>query len=228
VEHTTAANSTTVFNNLALTATGTGNGVVVTDNGSGEIDFTLQDSTVDVSAANSIGFNLIAGANAGEIDIRLDGNTITAGNNSALAVDLSAGTGDVQFLVNGGNDWTNNSAANATANFLVSTGRTLNATVGDQAGAAPFDENRFTNTSAGGTAFATEVNSGAATISLDLRDNTASGNVDYLLTQTAGTFGVVERDDTITGNARNTGTVDITGNVIGDFIDLLGPIKQVD
>ena len=172
VTHTTNAASNVLFNNLTHTDSGTGNGVVVTDNGIGELDFTLRNSTLEVTAANSLGFNLVTGANTGEIDIELDGNTINAGSNSAVNADLSAGTGDVQFLVNGGNAWTNSSVADATANFIVNTDRTLNATIGDQTGDAPFDTNRFTNTNGGGTGFAMESNSAAATVNLDLRDNT--------------------------------------------------------
>ena len=230
VEHTTAAASSILFNNLTHTSAGTGNGVVVTDNGTGELDFTLRNSTLNVASAGAEGFNFITGANTGEVDIRLDGNTISAGAESAVSVDLTAGTGDVQFLINGGNSWTNNSAANATATFTVSTNRTLNATVGDQGAGGAFDENTFSNTNAGGTAFEMTSNSGAAIVSLDLRGNNASGgSVDYLLTETLGTFGVVDRTATITGGTNNNGAVSLGGGgVEADFDDLVPPIKQVD
>ena len=230
VEHTTAAASSVLFNNLTHTSTGTGDGIVVTDSDSGELDFTLRNSNVDVAAANSIGFNLITGNNPGEIDIRLDNNVILAGNNSAVLADLNAGTGDVQFLVNGGNNWSNTSAASATASFLVSAGRTLNATIGDQDGTAPFDENVFANGNGAGTAFAMESNDAAATVSLDLRGNNASGGgTDYLLTETLGTFGIVDLTETVTNGTNNAGTVSLGGGgVEADFDDLVPPIKQVD
>lgn len=229
VDHTLAAASSVVFNNLTHTTSNTGGGVQVTDNGTGELDFTLRDSNLDVDAADSFGFNLVTGNNAGEVDIRLDNNLIVAANNSAVSAAITAGSGDIQFSVTGGNDWTNNSAANATVDFNLTTDRTLNATIGDRVGTAPFDENRFVNTNGAGTAFAAESNSAAGTLSLDLRGNTATGGAnDFLLTETLGTFGVVDRDPTITAESNNSGAVDIGGGgVVGDFDDL-GSVKQVD
>ncbi len=229
VNHDQATASSTSFNNLQITTVaGSGNGVVVNDNGAGELDFTLQDSSVNVVAADTVGFTLNTNANAGEIDVRLTGNTIIADSNSAVLANLDSGSGDVQFLVNDGNDWTNNNGANATASFLVTASRILNATIGDQIGNAPFDENRFAN--AAGTAFSMESNNVAATVNLDLRGNTASGLAnDYLLTETAGTFGVVDRTETITNGTNNTGTVTLGGGgVEANFDDLAPPIKQVD
>ena len=231
VNHNLATASRVTFSNLGLTTVaGSGNGVVVNDNGTGELDFTLQNSTVDVVLADTLGFTLITAANTGEIDVRLNGNTITADNSSAVLADLNAGTGDVQFLVSGGNDWTNSSAANATASFLVNTNRTLNATIGDQDGTAPFDENRFNNSNGGGTGFNLESNSGAAIVSLDLRGNTASGGgSDFLLTETLGAFGIVDLTNTVTNETNNSGVVDLGGGgVEADFTDLVPPIKQVD
>lgn len=229
VDHTLAAASSVTFNNLTHLTSNTGGGVQVTDNGTGELDFTLRDSNLDVDAADSFGFNLVTGNNAGEIDIRLDNNLIVAANNSAVSAAITAGSGDIQFSVTGGNDWTNNSAANATVDFNLTTGRTLNATIGDRVGDAPFVENRFVNTNGAGTAFAAESNSAAGTLSLDLRGNTATGGAnDFLLTETLGTFGVVDRDPTITAETNNAGSVDIGGGgVVGDFDDL-GSVKQVD
>lgn len=229
VDHTIGAASSVVFNNLTHTTSNTGGGVQVTDNGTGELDFTLRDSNLDVDAADSFGFNLVTGNNAGEVDIRLDNNLIVAANNSAVSAAITAGTGDIQFSVTGGNDWTNNSAANATVDFNLTADRTLNATIGDRVGTAPFDENRFVNGNVGGTAFAAESNSAAGTLSLDLRGNTATGGAtDFLLTETLGTFGVVDRDATITAETNNAGGVDIGGGgVVGDFDDL-GSVKQVD
>ena len=231
VNHTTSAASTVVFDNLSLTTSNpAANGITVTDNGSGELDFTLQNSTVDVSAANTIGFIFNSGANTGEVDIRLQNNTITAADNEALSVNIANGTGDIQFLLTG-NTVENNSATDAAAEFLVTANRTLNATIGDQSGALPFDNNSFINSNLGGTAFTMESNGAVSSINLDLRDNIGfGGTADFVLTETAGTFGVVNRDTTFgTPSGNNNGDVDFgLGNVLGDFDNLLPPIKQVD
>lgn len=228
VTHTTAAGSRVLFDNLTHTASGAGDAVVVTDDGTGELDFTLQNSNVTVTGAG-VGFDLITNANAGEIDIRLNNNDIIAATGSAVRADITAGTGDVQFLVNGGNNLSNSSATDATASLLVNTGRVLNATIGDQDGTAPFDENVFNNTNGAGTAFEMTSNNAAAIVSLDLRGNTATGGgVDFELTETLGTFGIVDLTETVTNFSNNSGTVGLGGGIEADFDDLVPPIKQVD
>ena len=231
VDHTSTNAASVTFDNLTLTTLGaTGDGVVVNDNGTGELDATLRNSTVNTTASGSIGFLLNTGANTGEVDVRIQGNTITAADNNALLANINQGSDDIQFLISGGNSLSNDSAGNATAEFLVAADRTLNATIGDQTGVAPFDENSFTNANAGGTAVDIESNSAAARIDLDLRGNTATGGgFDFLLTETLGDFGVVDRANTITTETNNLGTVDLGGGgVEADFDDLASPIKQVD
>ncbi|MCH2114269.1 MAG: hypothetical protein MK171_05085 [Pirellulales bacterium] len=230
VDNLNTSDSAIVFDNLSLISlAGAGDGVVVTDSGTGELDFVLRNSTLDTTASNTVAFDFNTQANAGEVDIRIEGNTIAADNSFALHADISQGSGDIQFLIEN-NSITNNSAASATVDFLVTTDRTLNATIGDQTGVAPFDANSFTNSSAGGDAVAIESNSAAARINLDLRGNTATaGGMDFLLTETAGVFGVVDRSATITLGTTNQGVVDLGGGgVEADFDVLAPPIKQVD
>ncbi len=228
VNHTSGSLTDVIFDNLtATTVAGGGRGVVVQDNGTGELDVILRNSTIDASASNTVAFELETAANLGEIDISLINNTINAGDESSVAANLNSGTGDVQFLITG-NSMTNSSAANATVDLMVQANRTLNATIGDQVGDV-FTTNSFSN---GGTAagVAVETANASARINLDLRGNTAAsaGALDFVLTETTGTFGVVDLTATVTAETNNQGVVDLSGGVEADFDDLTPPIKQVD
>ncbi|MDZ4657477.1 MAG: hypothetical protein SH868_07835 [Bythopirellula sp.] len=231
ITHTVTTPATIIFDNLTSTGVAIGgNGVELVDNGTGELDFTLRNSNIDMTLGNDNAFLFTAGANTGEVDVRLEDNSLLTGNAVALNTVINAGTGNVQFLVTG-NTVNNNSAANAAANFVVGANRTLNATVGSQ-GNDPADGNAFSN--AIDLSFAATTTGGASRINLDLQDNTGNnpGVVQYELTITAGAFGVVERDDTFNNllvPPVNNGNVAPGGvNVVGDFIDLTGPITQVD
>lgn len=226
VNHTTSNPATITFDNLSSTTVATSlDGVVVNDNGAGELDVTLDNSDLDTQVSNTIGFLFNTGASTGEVDIRLRGNQVTANNASAASAVLNQGSGDVQFLVTG-NSFTNNDAA-AAVSFVNSANRNLNATVGTQGGSSAL-ANSFSNGTGVGLALTT--NSASSRISLDLRGNTANGGgaIDYQLTETLGDFGVVQRAATLTSQTNNVGTVDLGGGVATDFDDLSPPIKQVD
>ncbi len=226
VTHTSSNNVNIVFDNLTSTTVGTsGNAVVVTDNGIGELDFTLTNSTIDTQVSNTVGFVFQAGNNGGEVDIRFTDNVITADGSSAFNANINQGTGDVQFLFTG-NSLSNNDAAD-TAAFTVASNRTLNATIGTQGGGSA-NANGFTN----GTGIGLHLtsNAAAARINLDLRGNTATGGggIDYQLSETNGVFGVVDVNNTLTLQNQNIGTIDLDGKTPADFTNLAPPIKQVD
>jgi hypothetical protein len=232
VTHTQGIQSNFVFDNLTFTGGATSqNGVELFDNGTGELDFTLRNSTINTAAGGDAAFLFTAGANAGEVDIRLQGNTqLETGDAIAVSAVVDQGSGNVQFLVTN-NTVTNNSQDPTLGGFgamelSVGAGRTVNATVGGVAGTG----NTFANNNATGIAFIAESTGAASRINLDLRDNTANaGNaVDYQLGVAAtADFGVVDRDDTF-NNLNNTGNVDpAAGNVVGDFDDIPS-VTQVD
>jgi hypothetical protein len=226
ITHTSSALSSFTFDNLTSTGVvGSGNGVHLVDSGTGEIDFILRNSVVDMSAADSVAFLFTANNNSGRVDVTLDGNSLLTENATALSAVVNNGTGNVQFLLT--NNTVNNNSASATANFTVGANRTVNATVGGQ-GNDPTLGNTFTN--GVGLAFAATTTGGASRINLDLQNNTGNspGAVDFELTRTAGQFGVVDRDDTF-NDLNNSGNVAPGGgNVVADFIDLNGPIDQVN
>jgi hypothetical protein len=224
--HTVTTQSTIVFDNLTSTGVvGSGAGVELVDNGTGELDFTLRNSTIDMTAANTNAFFFNAGNNSGEVDVRLEDNSLLTGNAVALRAAINQGTGNVQFLITG--NTVDNTSASAAVDLNVQANRTLNATVGSQ-GLDASDGNTFTNGT--GLAFAARTTGGASRINLDLQGNTGTspGAVDFELTRTSGQFGVVERDDTF-NDLLNSGNVEPgAGNVVADFIDLTGPITQPD
>lgn len=226
MNHTSSSNVSVVFNNLTSTAVATsGSAVVVNDNGTGELDFTLTNSNIDTQVSDTLGFLFQAGNNSGEVDMRITNNTLAADGSSAFAANINQGTGDVQFLFTG-NSLSNNNAAD-TAAFTVAANRTLNATIGTQGGGSS-DANGFTN----GTGIGLHLtsNAAAARINLDLRGNTATGGggIDYQLSETLGVFGVVDIPETLTLQNNNVGFIDLDGGAVGDFDNLIPPIKQVD
>jgi hypothetical protein len=229
VSHTSTIQSNFVFDNLTFTGGATSqNGLEVFDNGTGELDFTLRNSTINTALGDDSAFLFTAGANAGEVDLRIQDNSLETDDAIALSTIVNAGTGNVQFLITG-NSVTNNSAGSAAMEITASAGRTVNATVGGQ-GSVPADGNTFTNNNATGIGFVAESTGAASRINLDLRNNTSNaGNaVDYELGVAAtADFGVVDRDDTF-NDLNNSGNVDpAAGNVVGDFDDIPSVI-QVD
>lgn len=226
--HTVTTPATIVFDNLTSTGqAGSGAGVELVDNGTGELDFTLRNSTIDMTAANTNAFFFNAGNNSGEVDVRLEDNALLTGNAVALRAAINQGTGNVQFLITG--NTVDNNSTSAAVDLNVQANRTLNATVGSQ-GLDASDGNSFTNSNATGLAFAARTTGGASRINLDLQGNTGTtpNAVDFELTRTSGQFGVVERDDTF-NDLLNSGNVEPgAGNVVADFLDLTGPITQPD
>jgi hypothetical protein len=227
--HTASLQATITFDNLTVsTDAGSLNGVEVADNGTGELDFTLRNSNIVTTVADSVGFLFTTGGNTGEVDIRLDDNTFVTDDAIAIQAAITSGSGAIQFLVTG-NTASNNSAG-ATMDVNVSANRTLNATIGSQ-GNDPADGNSFNN----GTGLALNVRTTGASsrINLDLQDNEGSSPdplVDFELGRPTGTFGVVDRDETFNEQRNDVGTLvePAAGNVVTDFIDLDGPITQVD
>lgn len=230
VTHTVTTQATIIFDNFTSTGVaGGGPGIEVIDNGTGELDFTLRnESEIDMTLANTAALLFTAGNSAGVVDLRVTDNILTTDNNAAFLANVNAGTGGVQFLITG-NEMSNNSATLGAMQLNVGAARTVNATVGGQ-GLDPANGNTFANNNATGIAFIAVTTGGSSRINLDLQNNTAnSGNtVDYQLGITNGVFGVVDRDATF-NDTRNTGNVaPAPGNVEADFLDLNGPLIQVD
>jgi hypothetical protein len=223
VSHTITTQATIVFDNLATdTVALSGDGVVLEDNGNGELDFTLRNSTVNTVDSDTNAFLFTTGNNSGDVDIRLQGNTeLRTDNEIAVSAVVNSGTGNIQFLMTG-NTIVNNSAAGGSAQFDLSNSRTLNLTVGGQGGPG----NDFENSNAAGIGFVAQTLLGSSgRINLDLRNNTSNAGSanDYQLTNVAtADFGVVDRDDTF-NDANNTGNVNGTGT----FLDIPS-VPQVD
>jgi hypothetical protein len=226
--HTVTTPATIVFDNLTSTGVaGSLAGVELVDNGTGELDFTLRNSTIDMTASNTNAFFFNAGNNSGEVDVRLEDNALLTGDAIALRAAINQGTGNVQFLITG--NTVDNTSTSAAVDLNVQANRTLNATVGSQ-GLDASDGNAFTNGSTG-LAFAARTTGGASRINLDLQGNTGTSSgagVDFELTRTSGQFGVVKRDDTFNDLLNSGDVAPGAGNVVSDFIDLTGPITQPD
>jgi hypothetical protein len=229
INHTSAVATSIIIDNLGQASSPTGgNGITLADNGTGELDFTLRNSTINTTAINNVdSFLFTTGNNAGEVDVRILDNSLVAENASAIQASITNGTGAIQFLVTG--NTASNNSADATMDIAVAANRTLNATVGSQ-NINPADGNDFNNNT--GLAFAAVTTGASSRINLDLQDNTGTsggGAVDFQLTRTAGQFGVVDRDTTFGDNTNNTGNVQPNPlNNVSDFINLTGPITQVD
>lgn len=227
ISHTSAVATSITIDNLGRASSPTGgNGITLADNGTGELDFTLRNSTIDTSIDNIDSFLFTTGNNSGEVDVRIIDNSFVAENASAIQALITNGTGAIQFLVTG--NTANNNSADATMDIAVAANRTLNATVGSQ-NLDPADGNEFNNGT--GLAFAAVTSGASSRINLDLQDNegTSAGTVDFQLTRTSGQFGVVDRDTTFGDNTNNTGNVQPNPlNNVSDFINLTGPITQVD
>jgi hypothetical protein len=225
INHTAAVDTTIIIDGLTTTGE---NGVDLEDSGNGELHFILRDSTISTTTAGNEGFLFDTNGSSGEVNISLINNDISSVNASAVSAIIDTGTGDIQFLMTQ-NAVNNNSAGSATANFAVTASRTLNATIGSQTIDPPLDDNTFTNGNNAGTAFAMDLNNGSGRINLDLRDNTATGGLageDFFLTETAGTFSVVDVAGTITAQTNNVGTVG--GSPAASFDNIAPPIKQPD
>ena len=230
VSHTSSDDSSVTFNDVNVASSG-GTGLFVDPNGTGE--FSLVANNLTMNLGNEKGILIDTGTNANRVNFTLNGGDITVADENALQAVLDeSNTADVRFLLVD-NELLNNSgtAGNdaATVDIAVTSDLTLNATVGNGPNdpnaslVLPIgDQNRFVNSSADGDAFLASINSAGGTLNLDLRDNTAqSGDVQFGLTQTSGTFDLVDSTDTL-NDLNNIGTTSDAG-VIGD---ILPPLLQ--
>ena len=224
VTHTAATTSDVSFSNLTVAGAGD-RGVNVLANGIGEFDLTLSGATIGSVGDEGIFFD--TGASAGRVDFTLSNSTITVGDQNALLATLDdSDTADVRFAID--NNTFNNASGTADADLAavdisVGSGLTAHLRVGSLfAGQEPpagtiGDNNIFTNSSADGDPLRISINDGGAggVLNLDLRDNTAQGGtVEFELTQTSGTFNLVDSVDTLTpNNANNVGTVTGAGAI---------------
>lgn len=218
VTHSSAVASSATFNNLAIAYSG-GVGMNVNFNSTADSDLVVNNSSI-IGVAQQ-GLLLDTGANITNVDFTLTNSLITAGNNSAVEAILDEGVATIQFLIQN-NTISNTSAGNAAMDIQLTTGSNLSATIGSTVTSVPADpvappappigdNNLFRNTAGGGDPFQLVVNNALAVVNLDLRDNTAQGGtVEYVLTQTSGTFNLVDSVDTINGD-NNVGTVNDTG-----------------
>ena len=225
MDHTSATASRVTLNNVTVTSTG-GNGVDILANGSGEFDVVMDNVNINTSSGGGLkGISFDTGASADRVDFTLTNSLIVSGDDNAFLATLGvSNTADVRFLIVD-NQFSNNSAAAATVDILVSSGLTLSATIGNGPNdtnnppTAPIgDRNRFVNSSGAGDAFLIEMNNAGGTINLDLRDNTAQAvGLQFDLTNTLGTFNLVDKDDTI-NDLNNQGAVTDNADVYNDIL----------
>ena len=210
INSTSTSNASMNFNG------GTYGGAVDIDaNNTGTFTFDMTNITA-TTGNNDVGFALLTGTGVttGGIDIA-NSNFTTL---DARAFDFDVNGGDLNFLLN------NNSFNNAS--------NTNDTTVIDIAGTSELDATIQNNTFANGNVaigpveFLIETSANTPTLNLLIEANTANrgggnGNGTFEITETAGTIGVFELNDTFNnvGN-RNNGTVNFDPNNIGDFDDL--------
>ncbi len=222
VTHDDANVSGVALNNLTVTNV-SGDGVSIFSDGSGEFDLSIVGANIITIGAGNEGILYDLGANhIGRSDFTLTGSTINAGNDNALLATLDNGTGDVRFLFQNNTNLAGNVGAGESAiDISVGGNVTLHATIGNTVTSDPGDpeavpdsigdNNLFTNSGAGAAFRLTESNAGAV-VNLDLRDNTAAGGTGFSLSQSLGTFNLVDGVDTI-GDLNNIGTVTDAGAI---------------
>ncbi len=212
-------------------------GVNIMTAGSGELDVTLDDTTISGVADDGIRF--ATGANTNRVDFVITGSTVTAADNNALQATLGTNGADVRFQFQG-NTFINDSTA-ATVDIQVTSASSLNALIGNTQVVDDMDpvsdpiapigftglSNSFTNDANDAVdvenAFNLELNNAGGLVNLDLRNNRAtSDDFGYVLTETAGDFNLVDATDTING-VNNVGTVDDNG-VIDDINPPVAPV----
>ena len=227
ITHTSATSSDLSFSNV--TVTDGLQGVDIAANGAGEFDLTF--NNVDISGISGEGIAFDTGANADRVDLTITNSTVTAGDASAFFANLDdSNTADVRFVIDD-NTFANASGSagtdSAALNINLTSGLLLSARIGNLIAdqdppAAPLgDSNRFTNSSVDGDPLRVSVSNGV--LNLDLRDNTAQGGtVEYVLTQTGGTFNLVDAVDTV-GDANNVGTVNDSGVINTTAPPVLAP-----
>jgi len=222
VTHDVGSASDVSLNNLTMSGA-TGNGVSILSDGTGEFDLSITGANITTSGAgvNGILYELGA-AHIGRSDFTLTGSTINAANASAMIATLDNGTGDVRFLIQNNTNLAGNVGAGESAvDISVGSNLTLNATIGNTIVSDPLDpesppatigdNNLFTNSGAGAAFRLTESDAGAV-VNLDLRDNTAAGGTGFSLSQSLGTFNLVDGVDTL-GDLNNIGTVTGVGAI---------------
>ena len=214
--HGDTGNSSLSMNNVVLTDT-TLAGVAAFATGSGEFDVVLDTSTID-TMADVTGVTLNGGANANRIDVTFDTLNVATEDAKALELffDLNAGGADQVRLLAEGSSFTNNTTADAlpTAEFDVQGETSFNATV---------LSSTFTNSGSAGTnnrQFRIDGDGANVAVRLDLNGSPPNGlpnnsNGNFALNQINGTFGLVDRDDTL-NDLNNAGNVDETGTIADD------------
>lgn len=223
VSHTSANDSDISFTNV--TVIDGVQGIDVTANGTGELDLTF--NNVDISGVSAEGLAFATGANTDRVDVTLINSEITVDDAAGFQATLSgSATADVRFAIND-NTIENNSAASAALEMNLTSGMLVSARIGrllatDDDPPLPLgNANTFTNTVAGGDPLRIEVSAG--TMQLDLRDNTAQGgSTEFELTQTGGTFNLVDSADTL-GDINNVGTVNDSGVINNINPPILAP-----
>lgn len=223
VSHTSANDSDISFTNVTVIV-GV-QGIDVTANGTGELDLTF--NNVDISGVSAEGLAFATGANTDRVDVTLINSEITVDDAAGFQATLSgSATADVRFAIND-NTIENNSAASAALEMNLTSGMLVSARIGrllatDDDPPLPLgNANTFTNTVAGGDPLRIEVSAG--TMQLDLRDNTAQGgSTEFELTQTGGTFNLVDSADTL-GDINNVGTVNDSGVINNINPPILAP-----
>ena len=180
-----------------------GRGIDLDATGSGKMELNATSNIITGTGQENIRLRINDSADV--VDLTLSQNFLvnSAGEEALLFEGLGAGLKTVNMLVDN-NSLTNDSATASTADIDVDDAVRLNATV---------TSNSFVNNGAG-PQYQTESNNAAAWIRLNLNGNSANagaGNFD--LTNTAGTFSVLDLPNV---NANNTGTVITTGTILND------------
>ena len=223
ISHTAATIMRSTFQDVTITSGEVG--FNVSANSTAETNVVIDGATIAAGSVNQEGILIDTGASSNRVDFTLTDSVITADSASAVAATIDEGTGNVRFLIQG-NEITSDSAT-AAFDVALTTGTTLSmqigstevevndpynpqddpvSPIGDHA-----DSNHFRNTG-GGDAFAVVVNNVGATVNLDLRNNRAQGGNGFTLTQTMGTFNLVDATDTLNG-VNNDGAVNDSGTI---------------
>ncbi|MEX2169621.1 MAG: hypothetical protein WD851_09935 [Pirellulales bacterium] len=173
--------------------------------GSGEVDFTFQDSQI-TTGNNDTGLRVDIDSLVTNPDIVINDNVITTLDANAFLFTAAGSAKIVDFQFDD-NALNNNSGTNRTAEITAQGSVLLNATV---------RENTFTNVLAAENLLVESISAGT-TVNLNLDGNLAMGGDLMLhLVETAGAFNVVDRDN---ADANNNNQVDFFP-AIGNFGDI--------
>ncbi len=213
INHANAAQSTVTVSNTQISE-----GLIGIDyNRSASATSRLLLHNVDISGTAAEGMTVDISGSA-DANITIDnGSSFTADNAAALAFNTTGGANKTVRMLIDDSSFANNSAAVAAANFQLGGTVTTNATI---------TGNTFNN-AGGARGYVMSNNAAASTVRLNLNGNSASSlaATDYLLNRSAGagTYGVVDRDNT---DANNNGDVEFAPN-IGSFQDITAASVQL-